>query len=126
MKKLIKILDTRIGFAIFYILVAGIVCAILGFLFSLFVGLSSFWYTTQYIYVLFGAPSIASAVLLIFTNMDEELTFGFGLGLYYGACLVAYAIGKLGWIIPLLDRFLIGLFVSAVVCYFAYKSYPHK
>lgn len=126
MKKLFKILDTRIGFAIFYILVAGILCTILGFLFSLFDSLSSFWFITQYIYVLFGAPSIASAVLLIFTNMNEELTFGFGMGWYYGACLVAYAIEKLGWIIPMADRFLIGVFVSAIVCYFLYQSWPHK
>lgn len=90
------------------ILLAGPLCLMPG------VG---FWYAAQNMFFLFTAFPIASALLLILTPIDEDLSFGFGAALYYGTLAIAAATLKLGWYIPDWDRLLLSFAITALICY---------
>ena len=111
-----RFLDSRLGLALCYIVIGLLASALLSALCCLIPG-TSFWNTAQSIYLIFFAPTVAIALLLIFTSIDESLAYGFGIGLYYGTAAIAAATLKLGWYIPDWDRLLLSFVVSALICY---------
>jgi len=100
---------------LFPVLFSAFLCLIPGF---------GFWYTAQYIFFLFCGSGVVSALLLILTNISEDLSFGFGAGLYYGTVAIAFATTKLGWLIPDLDRLILSFVIAALICYIVWlKKY---
>ena len=76
-----------------------------------------YWYTVQYIFILFCGFLVLAALLLVLTNINEDLSFGFGAGLYYGTMAITYFSTELGWHIPTLDRLILSFIIAALVCY---------
>lgn len=111
-----RFLDSRWGLALLYIVIGILAAALLSALCCLIPGVG-FWNTAQSMYLIFFAPTAAIALLLILTPIDESLTYGFGIGLYYGTAAIAAATLKLGWYIPDWDRLLLSFAVTALICY---------
>lgn len=111
-----RFLSSRWGLAAWFILMAFLFPILFSAFLCIIPGLD-FWYTAQYIFILFcGFPAI-SALLLILTNIKEDLSFGFGAGLYYGTMAITYFSIELGWHIPTWDRLILSFIIAALVCY---------
>ncbi len=116
--KLFKVFFSgRYGLAAGIVLISVLMSIILGGLFSLIAG--TFWYCTQWMFWFFGAPCVTGALLLIFTAIEEDLSFGFGCGLYYGT---AFAIKILSNFSNTIVLYFAGFLVAALVCYAVYKN----
>lgn len=111
-----RFLDSRWGLATWLTLIAFLVPVLLSALLCLVPGLD-FWSTAQYIFFLFCGSGVVAALLLILTNINEDLSFGFGAGLYYGTIAIAYCSIKLGWHIPDWDRLILSFVMAALICY---------
>lgn len=109
--------NTRFGLAIWAIL-SSVLC-------TAFVGGIGFFiikkvYVFSYIFWLCFASPWVSALLLLLTDIPEDLTFGFGAALYYGTLVVAHFTEKAGWVMKDLDRYFVGFIISALICYIVY------
>lgn len=113
-----KFFGTRYGFAVLYLLISFSLTLIIGGLLSLIT--KDFFYTIGSIFYLFFAFPCVSALLLIFTNIEEDLSYGFGAGLYYGTIGVAAFIDWLNWHITNCQKLFCGFVVSSLVCYIVY------
>lgn len=111
-----RFFDSRWGLALLYIVIGILAAALLSALCCLIPGVD-FWNTAQSMYFIFFAPTLAIALLLALTPIDESLTYGFGVGLYYGTAAIAAATFKLGWYIPDWDRLLLSFAITALICY---------
>ena len=111
-----RFFDSRWGLAVWFTLIALLSPVLLSVFFCWLPGLD-FWYTAQYMFFLFCGSGVVSALLLILTNINEDLSYGFGAGLYYGTIAIAYSISKLGWYIPNWDRLILSFTIAALVCY---------
>ena len=111
-----RFLNFRFGLALFYVALGFLLSALLAGLCCLIPGVG-FWNTAQSMYFIFFAPTAAIALLLILTSMNENLTYGFGIALYYGTVAIAATTLKLGWYIPNWDRLLLGFAITALICY---------
>lgn len=120
-----RFFDSRYGLAFWF--------ALMGLLFPLFLALmfcwlpgANFWFTAKYMFILFAAPSLVSALLLVLTRIDVDLSYGFGNGLYYGTAGLAYLTTKLPWYMPDLDRILLCFVIAALVCYIVWQNMIFK
>ena len=87
----------------------------------------NFWYTCQYMFFLFFAFPIVTALLLVFTNIQENLAYEFGAGLYYGTLVMAAITQGFGWNLPDLARIFLSSIISALICYIVYlKNFKRK
>lgn len=73
---------------ILYILTSIFLSIVLGALFAFLPGkrsyLDSFLYCSKFFYFLFCAGLSVSGILLLVTNIQEDFSFNFGMGIYYG------------------------------------------
>jgi hypothetical protein len=79
-----------------------------------------FWYNCMIVWAMFFAFPVVSAALLLLTNIEEDLSWGFGAGLYYGTGFVCWLVDKFKWGIPTEGKILLGVTISGLVCYIAY------
>ena len=119
-----RFFDSRWGLAVWFTLTALLSPVLLSVFLCLFPGLD-FWYTVQYIFFLFCGSGLVSALLLVLTNINEDLSYGFGAGLYYGTIAVAYSIDAFGWYIPNWDRLILSFIITALICYIVWLK-MHK
>lgn len=82
----------------------------------------NFWYTCVIVWGMFFAPAVVSAALLLLTNIEEDLAWPFGAGLYYGTVFVYWLVDKFRWGIPTEDKILLGAIISGLVCYIVYLN----
>ena len=116
----LNMLGTRKGLILFYLLMAPLLSLFLG-LFLLLAGMD-FGNAVYAMYVLFCAPATVSAFLMVLTPISENLSYGFGCGLYYGTCAVYVITIKLGWTMPELSRYLLGFIIASLVCYIVWLN----
>ncbi len=72
------------------------------------------------IWWLFGAPLFTASILLIFTRLPEDLTFGFGAGIYYGMIFVVILMGDSGYEKP--SSYVTGILISSAVSYIVWRT----
>ena len=112
-----KLLDNRKFFAIFWTALGIILSILIGFLLSLVRGdLSRVWILAKWSYILFFANTIPTSALLLVTQIPEDLTFGFGCGLYYGTLATATLLQKI-LAISENTALEIGFIIDALICY---------
>lgn len=128
---LARIMKSRWMFAIYFILMPAAVCLFLALfpaliiLFksegSFFDGLCRFFPSC---YWLFGGFGLVGAVLAICTNIDENLLYGFGTGIYYGTLgLGAFMRNFLKW--EMADEPLLTISI-VIACLIAYIVWLEK
>ena len=106
----------RYGLAIWCIIIGLLIPAVLGAILGLIMG-GYFWASIQSMFWCFGAPSVVSGLLLILTPISEDLSIGFGYGLYYGSIFTIYIFTKIeSETLP----YVAGILLTAVVCYAVY------
>lgn len=88
------ITENRYGEALFVAVISILLSVILGAVLSLIDG--HFWRSTQIVFWFFFAPGIVSALLLVLTNIETDLSWGFGCGLYYGSAFLIAIFEKIG------------------------------
>lgn len=110
--------NERTKMALKFLLMSAVLTLILGAGLSLII--KNFWYTCVMVWWIFFAPAAVSAALLLLTNIEEDLSWGFGAGLYYGAGFVCWLVDKFKWGIPTEGKILLGLTISGLVCYIVY------
>ena len=113
-----KFFNERTKMALTFVLMSAGLTLILGAGLSLLT--KNFWYTCVIILGMFFAPAVVSAALLLLTNIEEDLSWQFGMGLYYGATFVCWLVDKFKWGIPTEGKILLGLIISGLVCYIVY------
>lgn len=110
----------RYKLAAFYILGSLIFPIPLSGLLCLVPKMDDFWFVAKYCFFMFSAFLCVAGLLLILTNIPEDLSFGFGAGLYYGSIAIAAITQEIGWGIGDTDRIILGFIISALVCYIVY------
>ena len=111
------ITENRYGEALYMAVISILVSMMLGAVCSLIDG--TFWRATQIAFWFFGAPGIVSALLLVLTNIETDLSWGFGCGLYYGSVFLISIFEKIG------DKslsYIAGISLTIVVCYSIYLN----
>lgn len=90
--------------------------------------LDKWLFLSEAVFFLFGGGSFVAALLLILTNMSDDLVFGFGHGLYYGTYLGGGAIHELlRKRVPEIDCLAIAFVITALVCYIVWlKKFKDK
>lgn len=86
----------------------------------------SFIFACELVFLVLFASPVVSAALLVLTRIPEEWSMGFGAGLYYGTIFVSAITRKVGWVIPDVDRILLGAVISGLVCYAVYQNMMRK
>ena len=112
----------RYGEAFIYAVTSILLSVILGAVCSLIGG--RFWYLAQSLFLLFFAPGIVSALLLVLTNIKTNLSWGFGCGLYYGSLFLIAIFKKAGdTSLP----YIAGISLTIAICYCIYlKNFSNK
>ena len=122
MKILRFITENRYRKALYMTVISILLSAILGAVLSLIAG--NFWRLTQCVFWFFFAPGIVSALLLVLTNIETDLSWGFGCGLYYGSVFLIAIFEKTG------DKslpYIAGISLTIAVCYCIYlKKFSNK
>lgn len=113
-----KLFNGRKGMAFTLLLLSAGFTLVFGAGFSLLT--KNFWGSCKAFFEIFFAFPIVSAALLLFTNIEEDLTYPFGAGLYYGTGAVCWLVDEFGWGIPIEGKILLGLIISGLVCYIVY------
>ncbi len=106
------ITKNRYGEALYMAVISILLSVILGAALSIIAG--TFWDMTQSIFWFFCAPGIVSALLLVLTNIESNLSWGFGCGLYYGSVFLISIFEKVG------DKslpYIAGISLTIAVCY---------
>lgn len=80
-----KFFDGRKGMAFTLLLLSAGLTLVFGAGLSLLT--KNFWDTCVIVWGMFFAPAVVSAALLLLTNIEEDLSWQFGMGLYYGAAV---------------------------------------
>lgn len=109
------ITENRYGEALYLTVISIVLSVILGALLSLIAG--TFWHMTQVIFWFFCAPGIVSALLLVLTNIESDLSWRFGYGLYYGSVFLIAVFKEIG------DKslpYIAGISLTIAVCYSIY------
>lgn len=119
-----KFFGSRNGFAVILILTSAACTVLFAGLLSLFNG--NFILGCKLVFMVFFASLVVSAFLLVFTNIPDEWTIGFGAGLYYGTIFVSAITREVGWGLPELDRILLGAIISSLVSYIVYQNLMKK
>lgn len=116
------ITENRYGYALWMTIIAILLSAILGSLLSLIAG--SFWYMTQCMFWFFCAPCVVSALLLVLTNIEIDLVWGFGCGLYYGSVFLIAIFEK---IVDKSLPYIAGISLTIAICYLTYlKKFSNR
>lgn len=115
-----KILDfffnNRYGFALW----ACIVACFLSLLFGLIFFQTNFLDSVIDMFLLWCAPAVVAALLVILTPISIDLSFGFGCGLYYGTWAAYSIISKFSWSTNF--AWIAGFIFAALVCYIVYLN----
>lgn len=114
--------ENRYGQSLFMTIISILLSVILGAVLSLIDG--AFWRLTQIVFWFFFAPGIVSALLLVLTNIETDLSFGFGCGLYYGSVFLIAIFGKIGEkSLP----YIAGISLTIAICYCIYlKKFQNR
>lgn len=113
-----KLFNGRKGMAFTLLLLSAGFTLVFGAGFSLLT--KNFWGSCKAFFEIFFAFPVVSAALLLLTNIEEDLSWGFGAGLYYGTGFVCWLVDEFGWGIPIEGQILLGLIISGLVCYIVY------
>lgn len=113
-----RFMSTRLGKAIFLVLVFIVLCAVLAAMFCAIAGdFEKFNKAFEVAFWFFGASGVVGAILCILTTLPDDYVFGFGLGLYYGSLACAVVIHKLWASIPFDAALFLGSVIAAETCY---------
>lgn len=113
----------RYKLAAFYIIISLVFPIPFSGLLCLIPKMDDFLFVAKYFFFMFSAFPCVSGLLLILTNIPEDLSFGFGAALYYGSLTIAAITQKIGWGMGDTDRIILGFIISALVCYIVYLEH---
>ena len=109
----------RYGLALWMCIVACLLSLFLGVMFYVIVQ-SDFLDLVIAMFLMWCAPAVVAALLLILTPISEDLSFGFGCGLYYGTLMAYSIISKFTWSPSF--AWIGGFIFAALVCYIVYNK----
>lgn len=113
-------MKNRVWLAVMMMLVSLAMSFVLGIFFGLIAG--NIRDAIIFIFLAFGAPGCVSALLLLITSIPDNLSWGFGLALYYGTLLLGNGICEyVGYEDSL--HFFIAFVIVAMACYIAWLTY---
>lgn len=113
----------------FILIIASILVSVLIGLFLALItpdgsGFDRFINLSKSIFFFFGAPGAVSGVLVLLTNIKDDLAIPFGLWIYYGSAAIAYFISNIiGW--EMEDEALI-VISGTISCLIAYIVWSNK
>ena len=113
-----KLFNGRKGMAFTFLLLSAGLTLVFGAGFSLIT--KDFLGSCIAFFEIFFAFPVVGAALLLLTNIEEDLSWQFGAGLYYGTASVCWLVDKFQWGIPTEGKILLGLIISGLVCYIVY------
>lgn len=111
-----RIFENRYTSAIFFAIILILLSLLFGAVFSLIGG--TFWQMTKIMFWAFFAPGVVASLLLILTPISEDLSLGFGYGLYYGTAAAYTIISKFSWATDF--AWIASFIFAALVCYIVY------
>ena len=113
-------MKNRTWSALMLLLISLAMSFVLGIVFGLIAG--NIRDAIIFIFFAFGAGGCVSALLLLVTSIPENLSYGFGLVLYYGTVILGTGICKhIGYEDPL--YFFIAFVIVAMASYIAWLTY---
>lgn len=113
----LKLLDNRYGFALWMCIVACLISLFLGVMIYVIVQ-SDFLDLVIDMFLMWCAPAVVAALLLLLTPISEDLSLGFGYGLYYGM----FAVHNFVTIFTnsITFSYMVSFIITALICYIVY------
>ena len=124
----LKNIKSRYKWALYFVCISICISALFGLIFALVLGDLSgkFLEASKICFLWFFAWAFVSAMLLLFTKIPEELSMGFGAGIYYGTAVSAYMI-RYFFEVQLKASYGIGFIITILVCYIVWlKNFKRR